>query len=512
MRNVTPSKTLSIIGGGRYYDASSSSSYRDFVDYLGGSEDHHFTSNNRAIAIARFRREVRNNPYLSGLYETYPGAVGYGRAWARTLSREFNALKDSWWHGWAGRVTNGGDSLRRLTLMRHAEMLVAGEIFVVKLRSGRLQLIPSEYCGSPLKPNDKNELNGIVYNAAGRPIAYRFGTMTPQGFIDFKNSTLVDARHVIHDFKRDRIQMGRGIPWLISSLAPARDLYEITSAKTKQVKDAAKVTGTITSQIGDEALRKLGYEDDDDTLDADGNPASTDPVADQAADGPIKIELKDGTFIALEPGEKLEMLKNEYQASDYKELIFILLHAISAPPGLPVELWFSGLGQINYSGFKGLGTQWNRRRREIIEDCEDLLLDPIHDWRVDKALNELELQTPPEGIDPFAEKWAWQRTAVLDEEREAKTNEIRLRTGEDSLVDVWEREGRDPDQEMQKRRQLYIKMQIAAGRLTEGDDHSAVTVPFEFILTGELPKFRRGSAPSEVPVPVQDDGAAAASN
>lgn len=501
-------KKLSLIGGGTgYYDAASTSNYRDFVNYLGGSEDYYFDSRTRAIALARFRREVRNNPYLAGLYETFPGAVGYGRCRARTKDREQNAILDAFWRGYSSSVTSQGDTLRALTLMRHAELLVAGEIFLIKLRSGRVQVVPSEYCGSSLKPTNPNEVNGIIYNNAGTPLAYRFGKMQKTGIIEFSEqaSSLVEARYVIHDFRRDRVQMGRGIPDLISSLAPARDLYEITTAKTKQVKDAAKLTGTIETPLGSEGLEKLGITVSDQFPESvTGVDPETDTL-DRPAEESKVIELKDGTFVQLDPGEKLELLKNQYQASDYKELIFIMLHAIASPVGLPVELWFSGLGEVNYSGFKGLGTQWNRRRRELIEDCEDRFLNPLHVWRMDKAFNEMDVEPlGDESVDDFAHKWAWQRTAVLDEERDAKTNEIKLNSGEVCLTDVWEQNGLDPDEEFEKRRQQYLKMRKAAGLSVEGEDVDAIKVPFEFLLTGELPEFRRQINPPEIPIPNPD--------
>lgn len=503
---IQPKRKLSIVGGSSYYDASASNAYRDFRDYLGGSEDHFFDSRVRAVAIARFRREVRNNPYLAGLYETFPGALGYGRARARTPDRAYNVTADAYWRGYSRTVSSQGDTLRALTLLRHAELLVAGEIFFIKLRSGRLQVIPSEYCGSTLKPENENEMNGIIYNAARQPIGYRFGKMQPTGYIDFSeaNSRVIPAEHVIHDFRRDRVHMGRGIPDLISSLAPARDLYEITSAKTKQIKDASKLLGWIESGLGGDALAKLGYPvtgSEEET----GTDPSTD-AGDRPADETKVLEMKDGSFIALDPGEKLELLKTEYNASDYKELIYILLHAIAAPAGLPVELWFSGLGEVNYSGFKGLGTQWHRRRRELIEDCEERMLDPLYEWRMEKAHNELDLEEPKNSPDLYQHKWSWQRTAVLDEERDAKTNETRLRTGEACLVDIWEQNGLDPDEEMEKRRHLYIRMGIAAGRIDPEADHKEIKVPYEFLMYGQLPDFRAPQPPAE-PVIVQPEEA-----
>lgn len=504
-RKETPIRTVQLSA---YYDAASDSKESDYGNFISTAEDLLFAGAQRSLVIGRLRREVRNNPYLAGLVNHYPSAIGFSNLRSRTSSKKYNDLKELWWYRWKKRVTRAGDSLRGIEEIIVRELLIAGEVFIVLLANGLIQLIPSEFCGTPLSVGTEyadgtKEINGIVYDANDRPVAYRFGKMSTGGVLTFDGSQPVDARYVIHVFMKDRVHMGRGLPWLLPSLRPAHDLYEITRSKTKQIKDANSLSGTIESSAPEQLLDGMRKADTDIAAGETENDA-----ADKQDKNPVVIELKPGTFIALKSGEKLNLLKTQYQASDYKELVLLQLHAISAPIGLPVELWFSGLGDVAYSGFKGLGTQWNARRRYILFFLEDRYLNRLHFWRISKAHNEGDLPANPDRDDDLID-WAWRRTSVLDEEKEAKSNAARIASGECSLADIWEEKGLYPEEVFEQRRQFWIRLEIAAGNLKEGEDHSGVIVPRGFLLRGELPGDKRatpGAAdPEEAPaVPPSD--------
>lgn len=497
-----------------YYDAASYNNESDYGNYISNcSEDYHFTPAVRATTLARLRREVRNNPYLAGLVSKYPEAIGYSNLRSRTSDRKYNQKKDLFWYRWKKTVTTAGDSLKDVEELLDIELLLAGEIFIYYLANGKIQLIPSEYCGSPSGTRNSGplaggEVNGIVYSDAGFPIAYRFGRRNASGTIVFDREP-INARFVRHVFHKDRVEMGRGLPWLLASLRPAHDLYEITRAKTKQIKDVNSITGAIYKENSQKFLSGLSAPEPS----ADGTSTGeklTDPADKTNKSGPVTIELRPGTLIALEPGEKIERLKAEYAALDYKELIMLMLHAISSPVGLPVELWFSGLGDVNYSGFKGLGTQWNGRRRHIIAFKEEKFLYPLQLWRISKAANEEELSPNPDGDDDLVE-FAWRRTAVLDEEKEAKANKARLDSGECSLADIWEQNGYYSDEVFEQRRQLWIDLLIASGELTPDEDHSTIQAPKIFLLRNLLPEELKTATPAKPAAgepPTQDAPAA----
>lgn len=472
-----------------YYDAAATTKENDYGNFSAiTTEDFYFSSGTRAVALSRLRREVRNNPYLAGLVNKYPEAIGYSALRSRTSDRAFNDLKDAWWFRRRKKVTTCGLSLRSLEkLLKREVCLLAGEIFLIKLRTGRLQVIRSEFCGSPASAasSTTREINGIVYAADGQtPTHYRFGKMSPLGLITFADSTLIPADQVIHVYDRDAVQMGRGIPPLLPSLKTARDIYEITRSKTKQIKDANSISGFIEKANASEFLAGLAAP----ALGSDGAPTaekSTD-AADKVTPAPIVVELRPGMFIALEPGEKITSLMSNYNASDYKELLMLMLHAMSTPVGLPVELWFSGLGDVNYSGYKGLGVQWDGRRKDLLDFLVDLFYDPFLEWATVKATDEGDLPPNPDADHSLVD-WMFRRTPILDDDKAGRANKTKLESGETDHAAVWEEQGFYAEEVFARRRQTWLKLQIASGALKEGEDHSAVIVPIDFLLRNELP-------------------------
>lgn len=488
----------------QYYDATATSKEQDYGNFTAiVQEDFYLSSTLRMIALGRLRREASNNPYLAGLVEKYPEAVGYAQLRSRSSSKKYNEQKERWWKKKiAKRVTLQGDSFRTLEAIVKLEMLLAGEIFLVELLDGTVQVVPSEFCGSPIeagtavRTDGGREVNGIVYNADGVRTHYRFGKIGRGGLLTYEVTELVPAGQVIHIFHKKRVHQGRGLPWLLPSLRTARDLYEITRSKTKQIKDANSISGFIEKQNAAEFLKGL----DAPEAGSDGTPvaeATSDPADKVKTGAPIVVELRPGTFIALEPGEKIQSLVSNYNASDYKELIMLMLHAMSTPVGLPVELWFSGLGDVNYSGYKGLGVQWDGRRLDVIEFLTGAFYDPFYLWRVGKAVNEGELPAHPDGDEETIE-WVFRRTPILDDEKAGKSNKIKLESGETDLEEIWSEKGYTAEEVFARRRQTWIKMQVAAGLLEENGDHSKVVVPLGYLHRNELP--------GEVTVPHIPDG------
>lgn len=504
MQTVKPERTIALsTGASSYYDASSSNNESDFGSFISlCSEDHHFNGITRAITLGRLRREIRNNPYLAGLVNKYPEAVGNSSIRSRTSEREYNETKDLYWFRLLKHVGSAGEALADIEDILLRELLIAGELFFLLLKNGKVQLIPSELCGSSLEgSNNSNgqlaggEVNGITYAENGRPISYRFGKREKTGQLTFTGAP-INARFVIHVFHKDRVFMGRGLPWLIPSLRPAHDLYEITRAKTKQIKDVSSIFGTI-ERDGASQENPLGNgltAVDEST--GESEVEGLDDAADKTPTGPVRVELKPGTFIGLEPGEKLNNLSTKYEAKDYQELIMLMLHAIATPVGCPVELWFSGLGDVNYSGFKGLGAQWRSRRRYVINFLERRFHSPFYFWRQSKAVKEGDLPENPDADEDLI-AWIWQASAVLDDEKQARANKMRLESGECSLADIWEEQGQFAEEVLTARRGLWIKTQIAAGNLKPDGDFESVIVPLEFLLFGEIPG--RATPPSAIP-------------
>jgi len=448
-------------------------------------EDVAFRDTVRRLVCRRIRYEVRNNVYLDGMMTKFPEAVGYGTLRSRTSDDAYNREVDEAWAKYAEDCGADGSSLRQMQLMCATELALAGEYFKVELDDGKVQIIPTENCGTPNSGgmDTSGIVNGIKRDTRGKPERYYFGTVDQYGNLTFdeKSKQGVEARYVTHVFKRDRVSMGRGITWLISALPVARLLFQITEGKTKQILDANSISGFITKAGGadlvDEMARQQKAAEDAAILAAGGTPAAAAPT--NPTSGNATVKLANGTFLGLEPGESVTSLINTYQAQDYNQLIMLMLHAISSPLGLPVELWFSGLGDVNYSGYKGLGTQWDGRRKSIIQMIEDEDLEPHFLWWVKKQRKAKLLPDNPDG-DDMKHAWVWRATAVLDEEKKSKAAAARVESGQTSQAQEWEAEGYFEDEVLSARKNSWEKLCIASGK-------PVTAPPIEFLLYNRLP-------------------------
>jgi capsid protein len=446
-------------------------------------EDVIFNQSVRRIVCQRLRYAVRNNIYLDGLVGKFPEAVGSALLRSRTSSEPYNKQVDAAWTAYAKDCGADGSSFRNMQLMKLAELLVGGEYFQLELPSGKVQVIPTENCGNPagyLCESGYAINNGILRDNLGNPVRYFFGTLGTYGGLTFDEEAVkgVDAKYVTHVYFRDRVSMGRGITKLISALPVAQLLFQITEGKTKQILDANSISGFIRKQNAANGLDEMAKQQQA-TINATNGTSDAVPTA--VVSGNAVVRMQNGTFIGLEPGEDIVSLINTYQAADYNQLIMLMLHAISSPVGLPVELWFSGLGDVNYSGFKGLGTQWDGRRKSIIAMIEDEDLEPHFLWWIAREREEGRIGPNPDG-DDMKHAWVWRATAVLDEEKKTKAAAARIEIGLTSLADEWEEEGYFEDEVLDRRINSWQKLCVAAGK-------PITAPPMEFLMFNKIPEL-----------------------
>lgn len=454
------------------------------ADWSGSTlfEDATFRENVRRLVMRRLRYAVRNNVYLDGLISKFPEAIGFGVLRVRTSNQEYNRTVENAWNKYAESCGVDGSSLRQLQLMKWAELPVGGEYYQVRLDTGKVQVIPTENCGSPAGYNvgaDQSIQNGILRDRNGKALRYFFGTVDQNGVLTFDDVAKlgVPAEYVTHVYKRDRVSMGRGITWLISALPVAQLLFQITEGKTKQILDANSISGFIEKDGGASFVDEMAKQQ---TAAYNAANSTTESIPQNTNTTNANVTMANGTFVGLEKGEKIVPLISTYQAQDYNQLVMLMLHAISSPIGLPVELWFSGLGDVNYSGFKGLGTQWDGRRQSIISMVEDEDLEPHFLWWVENERRMGNLPANPDG-DDMKHAWVWKATAVLDEEKKTKAAVARVEGGLTSLADEWEANGQFSDEVIQNRTNFWKALCAASGK-------GEVPVPIEFLMFGRVPE------------------------
>jgi lambda family phage portal protein len=360
----------------------------------------------RNVIVSRLRHLVRNDPYVAAMVNTFAVHIGNSTLRSKTTEATFNDLVERVWLDWSDDCEVTGLSLPEVEEIIYLELLVAGELFFLKLTDGRVQIIPSEYVFSPADAPE-NEVQGIQYDGVGSATAYRIGYRDPKGQLR-AGETTVPAAQVIHLFKKDRAEMGRGVPWLAAALPAIQDLAELVQAKVQAVKAQSFISAVVTSN----------NTSDMPTL-ADG--------FDSAGARSRYATLKNGTIIYLEPGEDIKTVQAAFQSTDFNEFVLSRLRAIGATIQMPLELFIEGFRDSNYSSARATNLIWGRKVKAIRRLVEHRVLEPLAAWVIERARAAKALKPPADYDGEFA--FGWPTLPAIDEAKEAQANVMKLAAG-----------------------------------------------------------------------------------
>ena len=164
-----------------------------------------------------------------------------------------------------------------------------------------LQLIEADRVTSQSIYPDDDPLNvdGIRYDSVGNPISYTVLREHPGAtsfYREFGEYDIVDARDMVHLFRRDRPEQHRGVSEFAPSLQVFAELRRFSKATILAAEYAASLTGVL-------------YTDDRDDLDGTD---SVDAVPGES------VETDINTLTVLDAGRKLAQLKAEHPATTYE--------------------------------------------------------------------------------------------------------------------------------------------------------------------------------------------------
>lgn len=168
----------------------------------------------------RARYEVANNSYARGIVLTLANdTVGTGpRLQMLSPDPALNHQVETEFHLWE-QATGLAEKLRTMRMARAQD----GESFAILAFNPAiehavqvdLQLVEADQVTSPLRHVlDEHEVDGVVLDDHGNPVAYRVMKDHPGGpnRIAFDDFTTVPAAAMVHVFRQDRPGQHRGIP------------------------------------------------------------------------------------------------------------------------------------------------------------------------------------------------------------------------------------------------------------------------------------------------------------
>lgn len=446
-------------------------------------EDKMLAPYDRARIISRARIMIRNNPWVSCIFLAYVQEIGTptykstAQLADATASAAYNDTRERLMATWASDCESDDDlSLDEVLEIWGYESIIAGEMFVVKLYDGSLQIIPSELCGSekcglveagttfadgtPV-PAGTREKDGLL-RLNRRVIGYRFAQRDPDtGAVEFtpEKSTIVRRDYVHHLYDRDRCEQGRGVPKTAPILAKLQDLFETGDARSQQVKNAACLSMWITKNMD-----PYGFAESMKGAMRTGQVQDAVALKTLAEQRSQYTELRAGAVYVGAVNEDVKLIEPKLGASDWHEHYIDLAQICCAVlDGMPVEVAFEGFRASNYSGSRATMNKWKRNVRRVRTRREQKLLNPLQLWQT----RRFELFGQLDAIEQTQREechWGWPAIPDIDGTKTAAMNAMELSNGSTTLEIICADKGLHADQVIKQRvaeKISYIK-QLAA--------------------------------------------------
>jgi len=388
--------------------------------------DRHATMNSRGLlpddrllrpgdrnAIIRYLRwAFRTDPVLAALLYRYGTAIGSPQIRSITGDPAYDEERDSFLYRRMQDAGAAGQDMETLNQIISIEEALAGEVFAIFTREGRIQLIPSELCGSPVNA-PANELHGIQRAASGRPTGYRFGVRLPDGRISFEASDgaqVYDAQYVHHLGQPSRVEEVRYAPRLAGVVRHIEQLRTIIESKVISIQNQSAFSLFITKN-GDPALYA-------ELLEAAASDEERSLISQELrARSTGYVNIQSGSIYFGETGEDVKPIAPQIDASDFGDFAFFLVEIICGPLGIRPEEVLFGFRRSNYSSARADKLGW-RQTLDSIRRRRERYLDRWQRWQTRRAELFAELPPVPEGgLDEVA--YSWPTIPAVDEAKAA---------------------------------------------------------------------------------------------
>ncbi len=292
--------------------------------------------------------------------------------------------------------------LARAIRMAEARRLIDGDMFFLKLATGKIQALEGDRIATPQGgvPTELNDMwvhplvHGIMTDRVGRALAYAvcrrgiYSDVQPGaiGLLIFER--LVPARHVFHFGYFERFDQVRGISPLASALNTLRDTYEAFDYTLARLK-VEQLFGLVITSNNEDTLGEVSS-----LTDASGNVEAPGYEVDFGG-GPIKLEL--------DPGDDAKFIGADNPSGNAQAFTQSMIALALKSIDLPFCLYSEDF--TNYSGSRLALIQYMHAAEIRRQDVRELY-DDLTRWRIRIALDRGELPRLPRG-----QKYAWEWVA-----------------------------------------------------------------------------------------------------
>ena len=388
----------------------------------------------------RARYEVANNSYAKGIVLTLANdTIGTGpRLQMLTRSDEVNNEIEHEFGRWAREIALA-EKLRTMRMARAQD----GEAFGILVNNPALdhavkldlRLIEADHVTSPnTYLLDRHEVDGILLDAFGNPVAYHVLKDHPgnRGVRVNNEYSTIPASHMIHIFRQDRPGQHRGIPEITPALPLFAQLRRFTLAVLGSAEAAANFAGILYTDAP-----------------ANGEAESVEPMD--------VVELERNMLLTMPGGWKMAQVEPMQPATTYAEFKREILNEIARCLNMPYNIAAGNSSGYNYaSGRLDHQTYYKSIRVDQAFIAERVLDRILAAWLWEYALEAggrivfgsagpIGGQTMPD------HQWFWDGLEHVDPAKEANAQATRLANHTTTLAHEYGRQGKDWEAELRQR-------------------------------------------------------------
>jgi lambda family phage portal protein len=380
----------------------------------------------------RARYEVANNSYARGIVLTLANdSVGTGPRLQMLSDDPFmNHTVETEFHSWAHAV-GLAQKLRTMRMSRSQD----GEAFAVLAFNPFVEhdvqldmlLVEADQVASPWRHiQDEHEVDGLVLDDYGNPIAYRVMKSHPGSAyrMVFDDFTTVPAPAMIHVFRQDRPGQHRGIPEITPALPLFAQLRRFTLAVLSAAEAAADFAGILYTDAP-----------------ANGEADAVEPMD--------LIELERNMLMTMPGGWKMSQVEPKQPATTYAEFKKEILNEIARCLNMPFNIAAGNSSGYNYASgrldhqtyFKSIRVDQSFTASRVLDR---VLVAWLREYAVLTRNLNLIRAIPPH-------QWFWDGFEHVDPAKEANAQETRLRNHTTTLAHEYARQGKDWEMELRQR-------------------------------------------------------------
>ncbi len=207
----------------------------------------------------------------------------------------------------------GCHGLAKFIRLAEASRTVDGDVFMLKLRDGRLQAIESDRVRTHkdfrrLDDDEDRVVHGVRVSRTGRPLSYQVHRRSRRG-VGFEHERNISATNMFRLGYYDRFDQVRGISPIASALNSYRDIYEGIDYALARAK---------VSQLFGMAVK------------------SEQPVF----DGSLNVDLNKGPItLQLDPGDDAQFLESRQPSGEFMNLMQVTTAAALKSLDIPFSFY-----------------------------------------------------------------------------------------------------------------------------------------------------------------------------